>query len=136
MATPIKAIGIQFKINSTTIAEVLDFEGPGIENELIETTSHSTSGGYKTYITGTKDNAEIKFDISYVPTESTHNASTGLLKFADSGEAVTWAVVWPDAGGTTWSGNGLVMSFTPKAAIEDQLMAEVTVKPTGAPTLV
>jgi hypothetical protein len=135
MAQPIKAIGIAFKINGTTMAEVMDFEGPGIKNELIKTTSHSNASGYDTYITGTKDNDEIKFDINYVPTEATHNNATGLVGFANTGELVTWSVVWPDVGGTTWTGDGLVLSFTPKGKIKDQLMAEVVVKPTGAPTL-
>lgn len=131
----IKAVGIQFKINGTTVAEVLDFDGPGIKNDLIDVTNHGSSGGYKEYITGIKDNDNIKFDINYVPTAGTHNASAGLVKFANSGEQVTWAVVWPDEAGTTWSGSGLVMEFTPKGKIKDQLQASVVVKPTGAPTL-
>jgi predicted secreted protein len=135
MALAIKSIGLAFKVNGTTVANVKDFEGPGIKNDLIDVTSHSSAGGYKEYILGQKDNDEIKFDISYVPSEGTHNFATGLVGLADSGDSFTWSVVWPDET-TTWSGTGLLLSFTPKAKIKDELMAEIVVKPTGAPTLV
>jgi predicted secreted protein len=131
----IKSIGLQFKINGTTVAEVLDFEGPGIKSDLIDVTNHGSTGGYKEFILGQKDNNEIKFDLNYVPTDTTQNFGAGLLGFAGSGATVTWSVVWPDTGGTTWTGTGIVMEFTPKAKIKDQLMASIVVKPTGAPTL-
>ena len=138
MAQPVKAIGLEFKINGTTVAEVMDFEGPGIVNEPIQTTSHSTTGGYHQFILGPKTLEDIKFDINWVPSETTHGTTgNGLVALANSGDSFTWACVWPeDENGdhATWTGTGLLLSFTPKAAIEDQLMAEIVVKPTGAPS--
>jgi hypothetical protein len=132
----LSTIGMELTINGTSIGAVKELEGPGIVNEEIEVTAFDSASGYKEFILGPKTLENIKGTVWYTPTNSTHNASTGLAKFANSGESVTWAVIFSDVGNTTWTGSGFVKSFIPKAGgTDDALEAEFEIMPTGAPTL-
>jgi predicted secreted protein len=127
-------MGTVFTWNSATVAGVTDLSGPAVENELIEVTNFGSTGGYREYIAGPKDNGEISITINYDPTDSSHNATTGLVADANTGTSRAWSINWSGTG-TSWSGNGIVTSFEPGGSFEDALTAEVTIKPTGQPTL-
>lgn len=128
-STAIKAIGIEFKINGSTVAGVLDFDGPAISNDLIETTHQLSTS--KEYIAALKENGEIKFDLNFVPGDS---SDTAVITLANSGDRFNWDLVWPGAL-QTWSGEGIIKGFSPKAKMKDQLQASVAIKPTGAVTI-
>lgn len=116
------------------IAEVRSIRGPTGRRELVDVTNHESQGGYREFINGLNDAGEITFDINYLPFDGTHDASTGLLADFDSGIRRAFNLVFPDSGATTWSFNGLVLGFEVSAAIDDALIASVTIKVTGAPT--
>ena len=44
-------------------------------------------------------------------------------------------LIFSDTGATTWAFAALVTGFKPSAAVEDELLAEVTLQVTGQPTL-
>ena len=128
-STAIKAIGIDFRINGTTVAGVLDFEGPAISNDLIEVTNQQSTA--KEYIAALKENGDIKFNLNFVPGDS---SDTAVIALANTGDRFTWELVWPQAL-QTWTGEGIISEFSPKAKIKDQLQADVTIKPTNAVTI-
>lgn len=120
----------------TTIAELLDIEGPDLAMDTEKVTSHSSTDGWAEYIATILDGGEVKFEVNYVPTSATHNASTGLIKDMTARTKRNFTLVFPDSGNTTWAFTGLVTSVKPKAVVNGALRGEFKLRITGKPTLV
>lgn len=120
----------------TTIAELLDIEGPEMELDTEEVTSHSSTDGWAEYIGTILDAGEVSFEVNYVPTNATHNATTGLIKDMTARTKRNFTLVFPDSGNTTWSFTALVTSVSPTAAVRGVLNGKIGLKITGKPTLV
>lgn len=136
MANGINAFGTLLKRNGTTIAEVNELSPPGMSREEIEYTHHQSPNMWREFGKGLKDGGEVSATINYIPTNSTHNAATGLL--GDLGNDTTndtWSIVFPDALATTWSFPGFLSGFEPGAPIDDRLTADITIRIAGQPTL-
>lgn len=120
----------------TTIAEVRDITGPSISRDTLETTSHDTSD-YRTFIGGLADGGEVSFDIQFGPAVTTHIDTSGLLsKLVSSSLPTTttnFRIVMP--GSKRWNFAGIVTGFEMSAPIGDLLMASVTIKISGKPSL-
>jgi predicted secreted protein len=120
----------------TTIAEVNDLGGPSLTLETIDVTSHDSSNGWREFIGGLLDGGEVSFTINYIPTNATHNNTSGLIADLRNRVVRNFQLVFPDGGSTTWVFAALVTSFEPSEAIDSQITADVTLKVSGAPTLV
>jgi predicted secreted protein len=120
-----------------TINEVLSITGPTLGSDLIEVTNHSSTGSYKEYIAGGKDGGEVSFDINYLPADSTHDATSGLLYMynTDPQTAQAFKMIFTDTGNTEWTFNAVVQDFQISAEIGSQLTASCTLKVTGQPVL-
>lgn len=120
----------------TTIVEVTDINGPGLDDEVVDVTSHDSANHAREYIGGLLDAGEVTFTINYIPTATTHNATTGLIRDWKNRTKRNFQLVYPDGGATTWAFAALVQHFEAAAPIDDKLAADVTLKLTGMPTLV
>lgn len=118
----------------TTIAEVKDIEGPELELEAKEVTSHD-SAGWREYIGTLLSGGEVSFDLNFIPTHATHSYSAGLVRDMVNRTKRNFQLVFPDSGTTTWQFKALVVGFKPSGPVEDELSAEVTLQVTGQPTL-
>jgi len=139
----ILGFGTQFQMGDgggtevfTTVAEVRDMTGPGLSMDTSEVTHHQSPGAWKEFVAGLLDAGEVSFDIGYVPTGATHNASTGLVRDMKNRTKRNFKVIFPDVGATTWAFAGFVTGFEPGEPVNDSLTASVTIKVTGQPTLV
>ena len=136
MSSAVNAFGTLLKRNGTTIAEVTDITPPELSRDNIEVTHHQSPAAWREFIKGLKDAGEVSFSINYIPTNSTHNAGTGVLAdLANNTTVDTWTLVFPDTSATTWSFPGFMTKFAAKAPIDDKLAADVTLKVSGQPTL-
>lgn len=136
MSNAVNAFGTQLKRNGTTLAEVTDISGPELSRDNIEVTHHQSPNMWREFIKGLKDAGEFSCTINYIPTNSTHNAATGVLSdFANNTTVDTWTLVFPDTLATTWSFPGFITKFSAKEPIDDRLNADLTFKVSGAPTL-
>lgn len=144
MTDAISAFGVQLKLGDgatpteafTAIAEVLDVSGPSLTRSTADVTSHGSTEAWEEIIATIKRSGEITFDINYVPTNATHDATDGLLaELAEATDASNWQLVFPDSGSTTWSFAALVTAFSPANPVDGAQKASVTLKPTGKPTL-
>ena len=138
----ISAFGTLLKIGDggdpetfTAIAEVSSISGPGLSLDTIDVTHHSSTAGWREFVGGLLDAGEVSFDINYLPTDATHDASTGLIKDMTDRTVRNFQLVFPDASNTTWSFSALVTGFEPSEPVDDKLAASVTLKLTGQPTL-
>lgn len=118
----------------TTIAEVRDIEGPELELETKEVTSHD-SGGWREYIGTLLSGGEVSFDLNFIPTNATHSYSAGLIERLVTRTLTNFQLVFPDSGTTTWQFSALVANFKPSGPVEDEITAEVTLQISGQPTL-
>lgn len=119
----------------TTIAECQAIAGPSLSLEMIDVTNHSSVDGWKERIGGLLDAGEVTFDINFVPTNATHGFSTGLIKSMVDRVKTNFKLVFPDGSSTTWSFTALVSKVSPKAPVNGQLTASVSLMITGKPTL-
>ncbi len=119
----------------TTIAEVTDISGPSLALDALDVTAHTSPAAFREFIGGLLDGGEVSFTINYVPTETTHDAGTGLIADMIARTVRNFQLVFPDSGTTTWSFPALITAFEPAEPVDDRLMAEVTLKVAGQPTL-
>ncbi len=125
-----------------TVAEVTNITGPGLSQEMIDVTSHE-SPDYREYIPGIGDGGEVTFDLNYIPDNASHDATAGILKDWEdqlSGVLSTprnYKLVWTDVSNTEWIFPAWLSSFEPgaNASGTEKLLASVTLKVTGQPTL-
>lgn len=143
MSNAISSFGTLLKIgdggspaeNFTTIAEVTDIGGPEFTLATEDVTNHSSIEGWREYIGTILDPGEIQFSINFIPTEATHNPSTGLIKDMVDKTLRNFELVFPDSGSTTWSFSALITSFKSSEPVQGKLAADVTLRVSGKPTL-
>ena len=132
MAGTVGGFGIIVKINTVAITYLLEGEIPEQEKFIAEATPHNASGGYAVHVaTGKRKLNEIKLTLGWDKTEATHAA---VLTSFDAETAATFEVTTPGADEViTFS--GLISKVGRIAEQEDAYKAEVTIQPTGAPTI-
>lgn len=122
----------------TTIAEVTEISGPSLGADTADVTSHDSElneGGFEEHIVTILRTGEVTFTINYIPTDGTHDASSGLLNDYQNKTLRNFKLVFPDSSNTTWSFSAYVTGFEPSTSPSDQYDASVTLKPSGEPTL-
>jgi len=119
----------------TTIAEVTNIGGPSLKLDAIEATSHDSTEGWREFIGGLLDGGEVTFDVNFIPTNATHDASTGLVADMVARTHRNFELVFPDTSETTWSFTALVTNFQSNEPVDNKLSASVTLKVSGQPTL-
>lgn len=136
------AFGTLFKMgdggtpeNFTTIAQVTDISGPDFSTDTEDATHHSSAGGYEEVITTILRTGAFTLAIQFIPTDSTHNVSTGLLYEWKNKTTTNYQLVFPDTGSTTWTMPCKVTGFSIGAPVGGKLTADVTLRVTGEPTL-
>lgn len=121
--------------NFTTIAEVGDISGPAVSRDTEEVTNHSSPDGYEEFITTIKRSGEVTFPINFIPTDPTHDQSTGLLAMLDSGVLKNWRLLLSTTG-RRWQFAALVTNFEGASPVVGKQSADVTLKISGKPFLV
>lgn len=121
--------------NFTEIARVRDISGPGITQSFAEVTAHDSPGRYKEWIATLLELGQITFDIVWDPNNATHDNTSGILAELTGGSKNNYQVVFPTNPAITWTIPAFVESLSPAEPVDGALMASVTLKPSGQPTL-
>ena len=120
------AKGTTFSWNSDLCAHVIGIDGPSMTVDAIETTDLDDT--WKTFIANIPDGGEISLELEFEPDDTDHAA---LFTDFAAGTSRAWAIVFSDAGTTTFSGNGFVTSYGPGAQANDKLTCTVGIKVSG-----
>jgi len=128
--------GLQIKIDvsgtMTAVAHVLDSDLPEQERIIADATGHDSANGHAEYLsTGLRQINEFKMTLAWDATESTHQA---ILAAYNSDSAVGMSVADP-AGTETIAFNAFITKIGRVSEKKGVYKAEVTVQPTGAPTI-
>ena len=119
----------------TTIAEVITLAGPDLTLDVIDVTSHDSANGARERIGGLLDVGQVTATINFIPTNATHNFTSGLIHDMLNRTKRDFQIVFPNGATTTWAFTALVNKFSPKEEIAKQLTADITLMGTGYPTL-
>src|SRR6056297_1272530 len=109
------------------IAEVFDITGPSLSSDTADITNHdsfSGEAGWEEHVGTVLRSGEVTFDINEIPTNDTHNYSSGnttagsgqapeLLYLLESKVKTGFKLTFPDTGNTEWKFNALVTGFEP-----------------------
>lgn len=116
----------------TAIAQVTDITGPGLSLDTIDVTTHDSVDAWREFIGGLKDAGEVSFEVIFDPDSATHIA---LRTDMDSRVKRNFQLIFPDNTSTQWNLAAFVTELEPQMAVEDALMASLTLKLSGEPTL-
>lgn len=118
-----------------TIAEVLDIEGPALEAETEDVTSHDSTDGWSEHIATVLSGGEVTFEVNWLPAHATQSFSAGLLKDMTSRTLRNFQLVVPAASSITWSFAALVTGFEVALPVKGAQRSEITLLISGKPTL-
>ncbi len=134
--TAIGGMGLLVKIDIsatlTTIASMIEGEIPEFEKFLAEATPHNATSGYAQFVaTGKFKMNEFKVTLAWDKDDSTHAA---IRTAFNSTSAVSMSVVSPGSDETI-AFSAFINKLGRVAEQEDYYKCEVTITPTGAPTI-
>ena len=114
-----------------TIAKIKDIKGPTLNRGTHDASTQTTD--WSESVPGLKKGGQFTFDVNFIPTDATHDPSTGLIKDYVDGTKRNIRIIWPDPGSTTWQFAVYVVNFEPNAPVDGLLTASVTLEITGDP---
>lgn len=131
------AYGSEFQIGTTKVAEIIDIDGPSMSKDAIEVTaSDGTAGtGWREFVPGWRDGGEVSITANWIPVDSTHGDTTGLLSIFEGDALQAFKIKTADDGSSgtiTLSFNGVVTSFSTSLPLEDKAGLNCTIKISGA----
>jgi len=144
MANPKYGIGSLLKMGDgaspevfTTVAMVGSIKGPGLSLGTYETTSHDTTGGAKTFITGLADYGEVSFPCYFDASDTTHkDAATGLVGVAKAKTVKNWQIVLAGySPSIKWSFSGPITKLDFGYPVDGVQTVDTTIRVSGSPTL-
>lgn len=115
----------------TTIAEVLDIEGPTYEVRTEEVTNHD-SAGWAEYTPTIIDGGEVTFEVNYYSALTQDQVETDML--AKTKRLFQLVIPLPAAGTDTRQFSAYITGNTPMLPVEGVVKFSLTLKITGAVT--
>lgn len=113
------------------IAGVLDVDAFQLALDMVEVTSHSSTGAMKEYVPGTIEPGSVSFPLVWDPADATQALLMTRL-YARSLD--TYRIVLPDSGTKTYEFTAYVKGFGATAPVNDKLGADVEMQISGTLT--
>ena len=114
----------------TTVPEVQRPSGPSIRFDLLDVTSHDTSGFFREYIPGLADGERISASFNWRPSNTVHN---GIRVDAYARTNRNFQIVFPDTSNNTVKCSTYIESQFPRADVGVQMLMDMSLKITGQP---
>lgn len=119
--------------NFTTVAEVRDIKGPSIKTDLHEVTNQSSAGGYEEHVPTIRRSGTVSFPVNLIPTDPTHNSSTGFIADLNNKTLRNWKLLDNDGFSSVVTFKGYVVDFEQTMPVAGVLTGEVSIKVVGQP---
>ena len=127
------AMGTTLKRNDVIVGEVKTIGDVVLNRASADATHLLSPGGFDEFVLTRKNVGDVPITFNFVPGDA---GQTGLLDAYQNGTRQTFQIVFPDALGTTWDFEAVVMSFsTTGISPEGLLGGAATLKFTGLPVL-
>lgn len=110
------------------VAELRDITPPPVTRNPIETTNQNDSDD--SYVVGIRRKGDLAFTLGWLPGDPSHDEIAGLHKSYNDAQKDGWRITYPDT--STWIFSGYITNIGPSAPVDDGLVADVTIRPSGA----
>ena len=128
MSNVIAGKGTTLKLASAVIGEIYSLTGIGIEVDMVETTSNSTTTG-RTYRPGMHKVNPVSGELWFDPDDTNHKAVFALLA---SKASASWVITVATATPTLYTFNGYLAKFELSGHNpDDNMSASFEIQPTG-----
>lgn len=117
-----------------TIAEVGDIDGPDMSLDTEDATSHDSVNGWSEFIGTILNGGEVSFPINFVPSDPTHDVTTGIQQDMVNRTLRNFRLVYPDPGANGYAFSALVTGFKPTSPVKGKLSADIKLKISGPVT--
>lgn len=122
--------------NSNFLAELIGLSGVGGSRASVDVSTNADSGGWgRRIVSCIRRGKPFRATIAFSPRSNWVTA----MELAPASAFTTWTITWPNevgysnAGSLAWS--VALTDFTLGGMLEDRMLAEVELTPTGAPTV-
>lgn len=136
--TPKSGFGTVLKIGNgaspevfTSILGIRSIQGPTLDMEIIDATSHSSPGAFREKVASFKDPGNVTFDLIYDSTNAQHQA---LMDAYQARELTNFQQIMTDAGAEQYDYSAFVKQMSATAPIDDLLTYAVTLEISGEVT--
>lgn len=119
-----------------TIAEVKDITGPAMSLDVIDVTNQDSPDAYEEIIPSIRRGGEVDFDVNFVPTDATHDDSTGLVYLANNKIKRAYRLLLNDDVSSYFRFTAYVIGFQIKAPVAGVLAGTTKLRITAKPVLV
>lgn len=135
-STAIPTLGTTISLNGTPIGQIMDITGPQLSTDTDEITNHSSPDHTEEFIATIKRTGEITFPLVFNPGDASHAA---LYDEWLNRSLSDYVMTFPDSdgiadAGAQWSFTAYCTGFGNAAPVTGHLSADVTLRPSGAPT--
>lgn len=114
----------------TTIAEVKDISGPETSVDVVEVTNQDSPDNFEEIIPTLKRGGTTSFDVNFVPSDPTHDSTSGLLSFLNARSLQSWQIIIPGSG-LSVQFDGYVVKWGPKFPVANVATATMDIRVSG-----
>ena len=120
---------------TATLANVTNISGLDGETEVIDVTSHDSSGAYREKVASFLDAGQVQLDLNFDPNAPTHRATTGgVLYLRDQRTITQWELKFPGTPAHKVGFQAFVKSAALDLPFDDKQSASITLEVTGSAT--
>lgn len=137
MSDPVAAFGLgtELRIDISSVMTAIPYlqgiTGPSETFDTIDVTTHSSTGGYREFITGLADGGELTVTINWHGDEATH---TALQDAQSARELTNFQLKWPEdeiSENNLMDFQAYVTGLSRNSPTDAQITRELTLKITG-----
>lgn len=125
MADPIKSFGVVMTFNATDVDNITDINIPETDRTMIDTTTHDTPDGYRTFAAGLKDGGTLTVSGKYP-------GGGGLDANNDDGAPKAVVITFSDA--STCSFDATLLGYGVTNPLDDVVTWSASLKVSGPVT--
>jgi predicted secreted protein len=116
------------------VLNVKSIGGPKMSANMVDITHFLSTGAWREKLSTLKDAGEITFGCNFVPTEGTHDSSTGVIYLFKESLTRTWKIIFADSGLSEWEFDAVVSGLDFNDPLESVWECNVTLTLSGEPT--
>lgn len=118
----------------STIGQVRSIDGPTVKPNIVDITTHDTSGYWRKKLAVLIDPGEMTFDVNLDTADATHAFTTGLWNLMTNLTKRGYQVIFPNSAGTLTLAGAYVSSHAFSAPVDNVLGAKIGLALTDAIT--
>lgn len=117
----------------TELAEVTKITPPNMSRDAVEASHMQSPNAWREFIAGLKNGGDVSLELNFDPDGTAATALMAELTLSGSAASKNRQITFTD--GTVFAFAGILTAFEPDAPIDDRMVASVTFKVNGEPTL-